>query len=54
MANEKLHEKRARKREEAETRNEAWQALPPNQQLRLLKFRPGECKKQIARIRAKM
>jgi hypothetical protein len=39
---------------EAKERNEAWAALSPEKQLEVLATRPGESKRQRARILAKM
>jgi hypothetical protein len=41
-----------RRREEGEARNEKWQKLTPSQQLQELDQRPGESKKQRAKIQA--
>ncbi len=44
------HPNRQRRREMAEKRLVAWQALTPAQQLEELKARPGKCEKQITRL----
>jgi hypothetical protein len=38
------------KRAEGEERNTKWQALTPEQQLKDLDLRPGDCAKQRAKI----
>lgn len=45
---------KARKRAEATERQAEWSALSPKQQLSELDKRPGDSKKQRARIQAKM
>lgn len=46
--------RRERKRTEAAERAAAWQHLTPREQLAQLDHRPGESKRQRARIKAKM
>ena len=42
--------RRADRRAEAEFRQEGWRALSKREQLESLTRRPGQCKKQIAKI----
>lgn len=42
------------KRADAIARNKAWSKLTPEHQLAVLQTRRGNCKKQIARIKAKL
>jgi hypothetical protein len=41
------------RQEDAKARNEAWASLSLKEKLTLLKARPGNCKKQIAKLTAK-
>ena len=42
---------REAKRKEAEERKAAWNALTPEEQLKILKRRPGKSEKRIAQIK---
>lgn len=42
-----------RRRIEGELRNEEWRKLTPQQQIASLRKRPGESKRQIAKLEAK-
>jgi len=43
---------KAQRRTEAHDRNERWNGLSQIEQIAILRFRPGKCAKQIARINA--
>jgi hypothetical protein len=45
---------KATKRAEAIERQAAWDAMSPTEKLKELSYRPGESRKQVARIRAAM
>ena len=44
------NDERARKREEGDIRNEVWRELSPTEQLRSLKLRRGDSKRQCAKL----
>ena len=50
-----MHKKTlVQRRAEALELNAAWQLLPYEEQLKVLAGRPGECRRQIARIKTRM
>jgi len=51
---EDLEQRKERLRAEAAERQKAWDALSPSAQLKLLQTRPGESKKQRAKIEARV
>ena len=54
MPSDRSQERRDQLRQEGNDRNESWRSLSHKQQLRKLKKRPGESKKQIDRIKKQM
>ena len=54
MPSDRSQERRDQLRQEGNDRNESWRSLSHKQQLKKLKKRRGESKKQIARIKKRM
>lgn len=49
-----LHRKKDKKRKEALERNKKWAQFSPAEQIAILKTRPGQSKRQVARLEKKI